>query len=53
MKTENTIIDPQTNLNNMFMNIEGEDIENLKLVSPPLNIENAPRKKCNESSKIR
>ena len=52
MKTENTIIDPQTNLNNMFMNIEGEDIENLKLVSPPLNIENAPRKNATKAPKL-
>jgi len=52
MKTENTIIDPQTNLNNMFMNIEGEDIENLKLVSPPLNIENAPRKNAKKAPKL-
>ncbi|MAU29394.1 MAG: hypothetical protein CMJ07_09470 [Pelagibacterales bacterium] len=52
MKTENTIIDPQTNLNNMFMNIEGEDIEKLKLVSPPLNIENAPRKNATKAPKL-
>ena len=52
MKTENTIIDPQTNLNNMFMNIEGEDLEKLKLVSPPLNIENAPRKNATKAPKL-
>ena len=52
MKTENTIIDPQTNLNNMFMNIEGEDVEKLKLVSPPLNIENAPRKNATKAPKL-
>ena len=52
MKTENTIIDPQTNLNNMFMNIVGEDVEKLKLVSPPLNIENAPRKNATKAPKL-
>ena len=52
METKNTIVDPQTNLNNMFMNIDGENIKNLKLVSPPLNIENAPRRKATKAPKL-
>ena len=52
MKPENTINDPQTNLNNMFMNIEGETIKDLKIVSPPLNIENAPRIKAKKAPKL-
>jgi len=52
MKTENTINDPQTNLNNMFMDITGEEIKDLKIVSPPLNIENAPRKKSTKAPKL-
>ena len=52
MKTENTISDPQTSLNNMFMNIKGEQITDLKVVSPPLNIENAPRKNATKAPKL-
>ena len=52
IKTENTISDPQTNLNNMFMDITGESITNLKIISPPLNIENAPRKKATKAPKL-
>jgi crotonobetainyl-CoA:carnitine CoA-transferase CaiB-like acyl-CoA transferase len=52
VKTENTINDSQTNLNNMFMDIEGELIKDLKVVSPPLNIENAPRKKAAKAPKL-
>lgn len=52
IKTENTISDPQTNLNNMFMDITGESIKNLKIISPPLNIENAPRKKATKAPKL-
>jgi len=52
MKTENTINDPQTNLNNMFMDITGEEIKDLKIVSPPLNIENAPRRKSTKAPKL-
>jgi len=52
IKTENTISDPQTNLNNMFMNITGESIKDLKIISPPLNIENAPRKKATKAPKL-
>jgi len=52
IKTEHTISDPQTNLNNMFMDITGESIKNLKIISPPLNIENAPRKKSTKAPKL-
>ena len=52
IKTEHTISDPQTNLNNMFMDITGESIKDLKIVSPPLNIENAPRKKSTKAPKL-
>ncbi len=52
IKTENTISDPQTNLNNMFMNITGESIKDLKIISPPLNIENAPRKNATKAPKL-
>jgi crotonobetainyl-CoA:carnitine CoA-transferase CaiB-like acyl-CoA transferase len=52
MKTADTINDPQTNLNNMFMNIQGELIKDLKVVSPPLNIENAPRKKATKAPQL-
>ena len=52
MKTENTISDPQTSLNNMFMNIKGEQITDLKVVSPPLNIENAPRINATKAPKL-
>ena len=52
IKTENTISDPQINLNNMFMDITGESITNLKIISPPLNIENAPRKKATKAPKL-
>ena len=52
IKTEDTISDPQTNLNNMFMDITGESIKNLKIISPPLNIENAPRKKSTKAPKL-
>ena len=52
IKTENTISDPQTNLNNMFMDITGESIKDLKIISPPLNIENAPRKKAAKAPKL-
>ena len=52
IKTEHTISDPQTNLNNMFMDITGENIKNLKIISPPLNIENAPRKKSTKAPKL-
>ncbi|MFP6779168.1 MAG: CoA transferase [Alphaproteobacteria bacterium] len=52
MKTENTVSDPQTSLNNMFMNIKGEQITDLKVVSPPLNIENAPRKNATKAPKL-
>ncbi|PPR16508.1 MAG: E-cinnamoyl-CoA:R-phenyllactate CoA transferase [Alphaproteobacteria bacterium MarineAlpha9_Bin3] len=51
-QTENTISDPQTNLNNMFMNITGESIKDLKIISPPLNIENAPRKNATKAPKL-
>ena len=51
-KTEDTINDPQTNLNNMFMDIKGELVEDLKIVSPPLNIENAPRRKATKAPKL-
>ena len=52
MKTENTVSDPQTSLNNMFMNIKGEQITDLKVVSPPLNIENAPRINATKAPKL-
>ena len=52
IKTEHTISDPQTNLNNMFMDITGESIKNLKIISPPINIENAPRKKSTKAPKL-
>ena len=52
VKTEDTIKDPQTNLNNMFMDMHGELIKDLKVVSPPLNIENAPRKKAIKAPKL-
>jgi len=51
-KTEDTISDAQTNLNNMFMPIHGEKISNLKVVSPPLNIKNMPRKKAKSAPKL-
>jgi len=52
VKTEDTIKDPQTNLNNMFMDIKGELIEDLQVVSPPLNIENAPRINATKAPKL-
>ena len=52
VKTEDTIKDPQTNLNNMFMDIDGELIKDLKVVAPPLNIENAPRKNATKAPKL-
>jgi formyl-CoA transferase len=52
IKTADTVNDPQTNLNNMFMNIQGELIKDLKVVSPPLNIENAPRKKATKAPQL-
>jgi formyl-CoA transferase len=52
MTTSDTINDPQTNLNNMFMDMHGELIKDLKVVSPPLNIENAPRKKAIKAPKL-
>ena len=36
----------------MFMDITGESIKNLKIISPPLNIENAPRKKSTKAPKL-
>ncbi len=51
-KTEDTISDAQTNLNNMFMPIHGEKISNLKVVSPPLNIKNTSRKKAKKAPKL-
>ena len=52
VKTEDTIKDPQTNLNNMFMDIKGELIEDLQVVSPPLNIENSPRINATKAPKL-
>tara|TARA_B100000686_G_scaffold10950_1_gene10971 strand:+ start:1256 stop:2485 length:1230 start_codon:yes stop_codon:yes gene_type:complete len=52
MSTEETIKDPQTNLNKMFMPIKGEKIKNLKIVAPPLNIKNVPRRNANKAPKL-
>jgi len=51
-KIEETIKDPQTSINNMFMPIKGEIIKNLKVVAPPINIKNIPRKKANKAPKL-
>ncbi len=36
----------------MFMPIKGEIIKNLKVVAPPINIKNIPRKKANKAPKL-
>ena len=52
MSTEETITDPQTISNNMFMPIKGELMKNLKVISPPINIANVPRKKATKAPKL-
>ena len=52
MSTEETINDPQTISNNMFIPIKGELMKKLKVVAPPLNIENAPRKTASKAPKL-
>ena len=52
MSTKETINDPQTISNNMFMPIKGELMKKLKVVAPPLNIENAPRKTASKAPKL-
>ncbi len=46
------IKDPQVSMNGMFMPIKGEIIKNLKVVSPPINIKNIPRKKASKAPKL-